>query len=46
MCVRTSQLAWGMIKHLQKNSGWKTGLQITLMILLSYIPYSLKILDN
>ena len=26
MCVRTSQLTWGMIKHLQKNSDWKTGL--------------------
>ena len=24
-CIRTGQLAWGMIKHLQKNSSWKTG---------------------
>ncbi len=26
LCVRDSQLCWGLIKHLQKNSGWKTGL--------------------
>ena len=25
LCVRASQLCWGMIKHLQKNSSWKTG---------------------
>jgi four helix bundle protein len=26
LCVRASQLCWGMIKHLQKNSDWKTGI--------------------
>ena len=35
-CTRISQLAWGLIKHLQKNSGWKKGVQITVMILASY----------
>lgn len=35
LCVRESQLCWGLIKHLQKTSGWKTGLQITLMM---FIP--------
>ena len=34
LCVRESQLCWGLIKHLQKNSGWKTGVQIALMMLL------------
>ena len=34
LCVRGSQLCWGLIKHLQKNSGWKTGLQICLMMLI------------
>ena len=34
LCVRESQLCWGLIKHLQKNSGWKTGLQIALMMLI------------
>ena len=34
LCVRGSQLCWGLIKHLQKNSGWKTGMQILLMMLL------------
>jgi four helix bundle protein len=34
LCVRESQLCWGLIKHLQKTSGWKTGLQITLMMLI------------
>jgi four helix bundle protein len=33
-CVRDSQLCWGLIKHLQKTSGWKTGIQIALMMLL------------
>jgi four helix bundle protein len=33
LCVRDSQLCWGLIKHLQKTSGWKTGLQIGLMML-------------
>ena len=26
LSVRESQLCWGLIKHLQKNSGWKTGM--------------------
>lgn len=34
LCVRESQLCWGLIKHLQKTSGWKTGLQILLMMLI------------
>lgn len=34
LCVRESQLCWGLIKHLQKTSGWKTGLQIMLMTLI------------
>ena len=34
LCVRDSQLCWGLIKHLQKNSSWKTGLQISLMMLI------------
>ena len=34
LCVRESQLCWGLIKHLQKNSGWKTGVQIALMMLI------------
>jgi hypothetical protein len=34
LCVRDSQLCWGFIKHLQKTSGWKTGLQILLMMLI------------
>ena len=29
LCVRESQLCWGMIKHLQKNSDWKTGIQVS-----------------
>ena len=28
LCVRSSQLCWGMIRHLQKNSNWKTGMSI------------------
>jgi len=39
LCVRDSQLCWGLIKHLKKNSGWKTGAQITLMMLL---PFSFR----
>ena len=27
LCVRESQLCWGLIRHLQKNSAWKTGVQ-------------------
>lgn len=34
LCVRVSQLCWGLIKHLQKTSGWKTGIQIALMMLI------------
>lgn len=34
LCVRESQLCWGLIKHLQKTSGWKTGLQIVLLMLI------------
>jgi four helix bundle protein len=37
LCIRESQLCWGLIKHLQKNSGWKTGMQITLMIIASLV---------
>lgn len=28
LCVRSSQLCWGLIKHLQKNSSWKTGVSV------------------
>ncbi|MDZ8117335.1 four helix bundle protein [Pontiella agarivorans] len=35
LCVRESQLCWGLIKHLQKTSGWKPGIQI---MLISLIP--------
>ncbi len=34
LCVREAQLCWGLIKHLQKHSGWKTGFQIALMMLI------------
>lgn len=34
LCVREAQLCWGIIKHLQKSSGWKTGVQISLMLLI------------
>lgn len=34
LCMRGSQLCWGLIKHLRKNSGWKTGLPIFLMMLI------------
>lgn len=37
LCVRDSQLCWGLIKHLQKNSGWKTGLQIMLIMLFPFL---------
>ena len=40
LCVRASQLCWGLIKHLQKNSGWKTGVQIALMMLVSALTIS------
>lgn len=35
LAVRCNQLCWGLIKHLQKNSNWKVGAAITLMILAS-----------
>mgnify|MGYP001069228080 CR=1 FL=1 len=25
LCIRESQMCWGLIKHLQKTSDWKTG---------------------
>lgn len=34
LCVRESKMLWGLIKHLQKNSDWKTGIKILVMILL------------
>jgi len=33
LCVRTSQILWGLIKHLQKNTDWRTGLAVSLMII-------------
>lgn len=39
LCVRASQLCWGLIKHLQKNSGWKTGLQVVLVMLIPALSY-------
>ena len=30
LCVRESQLCWGLIRHLQNNSDWKTGVQTSL----------------
>ena len=29
LCVRESQLCWGLIRHLQKNNDWKTGVQVS-----------------
>ena len=29
LCVRESQLCWGLIRHLQNNSDWKTGVQVS-----------------
>jgi four helix bundle protein len=26
LCIRASQLCWGMIRNLQKNTDWKTGI--------------------
>ncbi len=34
LCVREAQLCWGLIKHLQKNSGWKTGVQMSLTMMI------------
>ena len=34
LCIRSSQLSWGMIRHLQKNSDWKTGISIIAMTIL------------
>ena len=33
LCVRCSQLCWGLIKHLKKHSNWKTKALITIMML-------------
>ena len=33
ICVRCSQLCWGLIKHLKKHSNWKTKVLITVMML-------------
>ena len=33
LCVRCSQLCWGLIKHLNKHSNWKTKALITIMML-------------
>lgn len=44
LCVRGSQLGWGLIKHLQKTSGWKTGLQITLMMFIFALTTSTRCL--
>jgi four helix bundle protein len=43
LCVRESQLCWGLIKHLQKTSGWKTGLQIGLMIFIPSLTRALRV---
>ena len=40
LCVRESQLCWGLIKHLKKTSGWKTGLKIFLMM---WIPALIRV---
>jgi four helix bundle protein len=44
LCVRDSQLCWGLIKHLQKTSGWKTGIQITLMMFIPALTTSTRAL--
>jgi len=33
LCVRCSQTIYGLIKHLMKHSGWKTGAKIGLIVL-------------
>ena len=33
LCIRCSQLCWGLIKHLKKHSNWKTKVLITIMTL-------------
>ena len=35
LCVRCSQLCWGLIKHLKKHSNWKTRALIAIMTLFS-----------
>ena len=37
LCVRCSQLCWGLIKHLKKHSNWKTKALITIMMLFGAI---------
>ncbi len=32
-CISVSQLCWGLIRHLQRNSGWKTGTAISFLML-------------
>jgi len=44
LCVRESQLCWGLIKHLQKTSSWKTGLQVGLMMLIPTLTTSTRAL--
>ena len=45
LCVRSSQLCWGLIKHLKKNSNWKTGAYISVMTLLAmFAPRIFKII--
>ena len=38
LCVRSSQLCWGLIKHLRKHSNWKTKALIIIITLLSSLP--------
>ena len=39
ICVRCSQLCWGLIKHLHKHSDWKTRVSISIIIFLStFLP--------
>ena len=35
ICVRCSQICWGLIKHLKKHSDWKTRASISIVIFLS-----------
>jgi four helix bundle protein len=40
LCVRSSQICWGMIRHLRDNSDWKTGAYITgIIVLLSLVAF-------
>ncbi len=43
LCIRSSQICWGLIKHLQKKSDWKTGLLIFAMLMASlFAPNIIK----